>query len=202
MAALSSSLEAVTLHRTFEESSRPFAERIRPRPPSALDSRVPVDMRRAGGPVKADAKVSGVKEIHGLVIRVSDGDTIWVQELPSRNPGGNRKYKIRLERIDAPETGQPFGEESKQHLKKLIATKKVVVRYETEDQYGRILGIVYLDGVDINLQMVADGFAWHYSHFDKSSEYIEAESRARAARRGLWAQAFPERPYDFRRRSR
>lgn len=197
LAAFSLSASAVTHHRPPEERTRPEKP-----VPSALDSIVPVDARRAGAHPKKAAGEAGLKELHGIVTRVSDGDTIWVRELPSRNPTGTRKYKIRLDRIDAPESGQAFGERSKEFLKSLISAKKVVVRYETEDQYGRILGVVYLDGEDINLRMVAEGYAWHYSHFDKTPAYVEAEMKARSARRGLWSQPFPERPYEFRHRER
>ena len=60
------------------------------------------------------------------------------------------------------------------------------------------MGIVYLDGTDINLEMVATGNAWHYAHFDQTPEYAEAEKSARAARLGLWAGESPINPYDFR----
>ncbi len=49
------------------------------------------------------------------------------------------------------------------------------MEYEKLDQYGRILGIIFLGETDINLQMVKDGCAWHYKHFDKTPAYAEAE---------------------------
>ena len=100
--------------------------------------------------------------------RVSDGDTIWVTDALG-------KHKVRMNRIDAPESDQPFGKEATAHLKALIGGKTVRVTYESTDQYGRILGIIYLGETDINLQMVKDGCAWHYKHFDKTPAYAEAE---------------------------
>lgn len=131
------------------------------------------------------------REITGKVTRVSDGDTVWVTD-------ESGKHKVRLNRIDAPESDQPFGKESTAHLKSLIGGRDVRVEYEKLDQYGRILGIIYLGGTDINLQMVRDGCAWHYKHFDNTPAYAEAERAARAAKRGLWAVPNPTNPYEWR----
>ena len=50
--------------------------------------------------------------------------------------------------------------------------------------------------------IAATGNAWHYSHFDKTEAYAEAEESARAARLGLWAAESPVNPYEFRRSQR
>lgn len=136
------------------------------------------------------------KILAGNVIRVSDGDTIWV-----RDRCGQR-HKIRLNRIDAPESNQPFGKESTQHLKTLIGGREILAEYETTDRYGRILGIVYLGEMDINLQMVRDGYAWHYKNFDATPSYSAAESAAQSAKRGLWATTAPIPPHQWRKERR
>ena len=62
------------------------------------------------------------------------------------------------------------------------------VEWTKKDKYGRILGTVWAmlpDRTDINLQMVKDGFAWHYKHFDSTLSYAAAETAARTAH-GLW----------------
>ena len=135
------------------------------------------------------------KTLEGEVTRVSDGDTIWVKGSGEQGKG----VKVRLDRIDAPESKQDYGFEAKEYLNGRIGGKTVKVEWQKKDPYGRILGIVYLDGVDINLEMVATGNAWHYAHFDQTPEYAEAEKSARAARIGLWAGDSPISPYDFRR---
>ena len=104
-----------------------------------------------------------------------------------------------LSKNDAPESRQDYGYEATVYLDKRIGGKTVKVEWQKKDPYGRILGIVYLDGVDINLEMVATGNAWHYAHFDQTPEYAEAEKSARAARLGLWSGESPISPYDFRR---
>ncbi|MBQ4385371.1 MAG: thermonuclease family protein [Kiritimatiellae bacterium] len=138
------------------------------------------------------AWVAGAATLEGKVTRVADGDTIRVTD-------GERRYQVRLERIDAPELRQDYGYEATVYLDKRIGGKTVKVEWQKKDPYGRILGIVYLDGVDINLEMVATGNAWHYAHFDNTPEYAEAEKSARAARLGLWSGESPISPYDFRR---
>ena len=114
-------------------------------------------------------------EIRGRVIAVSDGDTITV--LDEMDQG---KFKIRLDKIDAPEKKQAFGSKSKQFLSSLIFGKQVSIRYRAVDHYGRILGVIYCDGAEINLVMVQNGYAWHYSFYDKTPAYIQAEKQARA----------------------
>ena len=70
-------------------------------------------------------------EIRGRVIAVSDGDTITV--LDEMDQG---KFKIRLDKIDAPEKKQAFGSKSKQFLSSLIFGKQVSIRYRAVDHYG------------------------------------------------------------------
>ena len=134
--------------------------------------------------------------LEGKVTRVSDGDTIWV------TPKGGRREKIRMDRIDAPESQQEYGKEATEYLNRRIYGKTVKVEWERRDKYGRILGVVFLEGNDINLEMVATGNAWHYAYHDKTPAYAAAEKDARANGRGLWAKPSPENPYDFRRRNR
>ena len=134
--------------------------------------------------------------ITGRVTRVSDGDTVWVTD------AAKLKHKVRLDRIDAPEKDQPWGMESSSFLKSWIFGKDVRVEYAKRDRYGRILGVIYVGTNDVNLAMVRTGNAWHYGYFDKKSEYSEAETEARVARRGLWSQDDPTNPYRWRRTHR
>jgi len=139
--------------------------------------------------------------LSGRVVKVADGDTITVLVT-------NVQHKIRLNRIDAPEKGQAFGNVSRQHLASFVAGKDIEVEWEKKDKYGRLLGTVWVDvpsggtnaavRTDINLQMVKDGLAWHYKHFDNTQSYADAETAARAAKRGLWKDPNPIPPYDFR----
>ena len=135
-------------------------------------------------------------EIRGRVVAVSDGDTITVLD------GAHRQAKVRLSGIDAPEKNQPFGTRSRQRLAELVAGREVLVEWDKKDRYGRILGRVLVDGEDINLRMVREGMAWHYTAFSKSQDLHRAEAAAREGRLGLWSGPIPVAPWDFRRSGR
>ena len=73
--------------------------------------------------------------------------------------------------------------------------------------YKRILGDVYVAGeygreLWVNREMIEAGMAWHYVHYDRRQILADAEGNARASRRGLWFDAKPEPPWDFRARER
>ena len=132
-------------------------------------------------------------EIKGKAVAVSDADTITVLDEMDKGI-----FKIRLDKIDAPEKNQAFGSKAKQFLSSLIFGKRVTVRYKAVDRYGRILGVVYYNGAEINLVMVQNGYAWHCSYYDKTPAYIQAEKQARTEKKGLWADPNPINPYEFR----
>ena len=146
-------------------------------------------------------------EIRGRVVRIADGDTLTILATAGRagsmNPPSSAptQHKIRLYGIDAPESHQAFGQKSKQHLSSLVFGKDVRVKYKSRDKYGRILGTIYVDGLDINLEMLRAGLAWHYKRFDSTPAYAAAELEARQNRRGLWADSNPIPPEQFRRAS-
>ena len=133
----------------------------------------------------------------GRVVKVADGDTITVLD------AANVQHRIRLDKIDAPEKAQPFGDASRKHLAMFVAGKIVEVEWTKKDKYGRILGTVWAMlpvRIDVNLQMVKDGFAWHYKHFDNTQSYADAEIAARMAKRGLWKYPAPITPHEFRKK--
>lgn len=131
-------------------------------------------------------------DFSGQVISVHDGDTVRILD-------GKIQKKVRLFGIDAPETNQDFGSVSRDHLKSLVHRKKVKVAFKENDQYGRIVGELYLNEKNINLQMVQDGYAWVYRNFNKSKEYIDSEENAKKSKIGLWAGKNPIPPWEFRR---
>ena len=135
---------------------------------------------------------ANTNSVSGRVVSVADGDTITIIG------DGNAQYKIRLSAIDAPEKSQAFGQKSKQQLSNYVFGKDVTVTWKSKDKYGRVLGTVFVGGKDINLQMVRDGYAWHYKRFDKSPAYAAAEQDARENRRGLWIDPNPIPPEQFR----
>lgn len=147
------------------------------------------------------ANTTIAETIHGKVVGVSDGDTITVLD------GDYQQYKIRLAGIDAPEKSQAFGNRSKEHLSDLVFGKSVSVDWSKKDRYGRTIGKVLVSGTDANLQQVRAGLAWHYKAYEKEQSaidrisYVQAESDARNRRSGLWADAHPIPPWDYRHRT-
>ena len=127
--------------------------------------------------------------LSGQVVKISDGDTITIltQE--------RQQVKVRLYGIDAPEKKQPYGQKSKQFLSNLIAGRSVEIQEKGKDRYKRVLGIVYLDGQDINEQMVLNGYAWAYVKYSKI--YAKQELKARSQNLGLWRDK-PIPPWVFR----
>ena len=130
----------------------------------------------------------------GKVVSVTDGDTIKVL---TKN---KTLYKIRLNGIDAPERSQAFGKKSKSNLSKLVAGKIVDVHFKKTDRYGRILGTIFVDNRDINLEQIKDGYAWVYRRYCKRSDYYNAEEYARKNKLGLWYDKYPIPPWEYRRR--
>lgn len=145
---------------------------------------------------------SGAATLHGMVRQVYDGDTLL---LVARSQG---QLKVRLYGIDAPETakpdrpGQAYSGVAKRVLMYKLLGKAVTVEVREQDQYGRVVGVVRLAGADINAAMVAEGLAWAYRQYlegSYASEYLRLEDQARRRRMGLWQQANPQPPWEFRR---
>jgi len=134
--------------------------------------------------------------LHGKVIAITDGDTIQV--LVDREP-----VKVRLWGIDAPEHDQAFGTRSQQALAASVFGKVVDVEVRGRDRYGRTLGVIRSGPSNANLEQVRTGMAWWYQKYaPKAAEYSNAETAARQARRGLWADTDPTPPWEFRRDKR
>ena len=92
----------------------------------------------------------------GKVVRIADGDTVTVLDV------FKVQHKVRLTGIDAPEREQPFGSRSKQSLNNMVFSKTVTVKTDKRDRYGRELGKVLINGMDVNREQIRRGMAWHY----------------------------------------
>lgn len=128
------------------------------------------------------------------VVGVHDGDTLTGLD------ESKTQFKVRLDAIDAPELGQPFGQAAKKALSEKVFGKDVVVIAKTRDKYGRTVGHVLIDGRDVNLEMLEEGMAWHYAQYDRNKRLADAQQQARADRLGLWVDSEPVAPWDWRSR--
>ena len=136
------------------------------------------------------------------VLAVKDGDTVTVLV------NSSQQMDVRLEGIDAPEHGQPFADASKEHLSGLVSGKDVSLECTGLDEYSRLVCKTLLpNGEDADLDQIKAGLAWHYKQFQRRQSatdratYGAAEDAARRAHIGLWADAHPVQPQDFRHRT-
>src|SRR5215813_13959762 len=141
--------------------------------------------------------VADAATLQAKVVEVTSGNTLVVSNT-------SRSVKVRLKSVAPPEAGQPFFEAARDHLKALVFDQAVTVEY-THLVDGYLEARVFLNGVDIGSQMLRDGVAW----FDHSTDYglkdsdrdlyAQCEQAARAEKRGLWKDAAPVAPWEYRR---
>ncbi len=159
-------------------------------------------------PLCLAATLAVAAELHGTIVGVADGDTVTVLDR------ARTQHKVRLAGIDAPERHQPFGERARQHLSTRVSGKDVVVVWRKRDRYGRIVGTVLAPdcdrnacarSLDVGLELIGAGLAWHYKQYqheqdpDERQRYADAEEAARRSHAGLWRDANPVAPWNFRR---
>jgi endonuclease YncB( thermonuclease family) len=135
-----------------------------------------------------------------VVASVTDGDTL-------RLTNGQR---VRLLQIDAPESGECYGKQSRAALLRLAPVGSTVV-LETDaeldriDRFGRLLRYVRRGATNVNVELVRRGAAAPYFYGGERGRYstrlLAAAQSARAANRGLWGvsrstQLAPDRQVD------
>ena len=124
------------------------------------------------------------------VVQVYDGDTVKVIE-------NGKEIIVRLVGIDAPEIsrikhvpGQPFCLKAKEHLSTLVLNKVVDIKFYAKDESGKLLGEIFADRANINIEMINAGLAEVYRgkppHNLKIDIYREAERKAKKAVIGIW----------------
>lgn len=129
----------------------------------------------------------------GRIVGVSDGDTVTV--LLERTP-----TRCRLYGIDAPESGQAWGQRAKQALSSMVFGRIVEVEVVGKpDRYNRLICRLQLDGRDINLDMVKAGMAWTYTAYNRDRRYLLAQDAAIASKLGLWGDTDAVPPWEYRR---
>jgi endonuclease YncB( thermonuclease family) len=152
---------------------------------------------------------AATQSFEARVVGVADGDTITVLD------ANNVQHRIRLAGIDAPEKGQPFAERSKQSLRRMVMGRLARIEWDEQDRYGRLVGKAWVTPAGINCTrepcpktldagraQITVGLAWHYLGRHQGEEdslaYEFDETEARARRVGLWSEADPIAPWDWR----
>lgn len=130
------------------------------------------------------------------VVGVQDGDTLTCLT------AAQQQIRVRLAEIDAPESAQPWGARSKQALSDICFGKDATLAVQDTDRYGRTVARVDCAGLDANAEQVRAGMAWAYRQYLRDQSLLGLEADAKAARRGLWTDAAPVPPWDWRRGQR
>lgn len=127
---------------------------------------------------------------NGTIIRIIDGDTFVFQTEEG-------SLKVRMFGTDAPERDQPYSKESADFLKQYL-NKDATLKTRGVDRYSRTLGVLYIDGQDINLLSIKKGISWHFKRYSSDIQYAQAEEYARNSKTGLWALQNPIPPWEWR----
>jgi endonuclease YncB( thermonuclease family) len=133
----------------------------------------------------------------GPLVRVADGDTLRVKV---QGVG----MDFRLSQIDAPEKKQPYGDQARAELLRLVSGRQLVLVPVDTDRYGRTVADVWVGNRNVNRELVKSGNAWFYDEFSQDAALYALEQQARSAKRGLWALPAAQRiePWRWRREQR
>ena len=119
-----------------------------------------------------------------VVVRVFDGDSL-IAELEDGS-----EVEVRLLGINAPEGSECHGDAARDTLEQLVdaATVTLVSDAEQTDQFDRLLRYLYVDGLNVNLALIANGdaIALQGDH-SLDLEFVDMAASAAAVDRGLWA---------------
>jgi endonuclease YncB( thermonuclease family) len=130
--------------------------------------------------------------LNGRVVHVIDGDGLILLV-------SDRRLNIRLAHIEAPEQRQPYGIASRQSLSAICGGQLAEADLTGKDRSGHYVARVTCAGTDANAEQVRRGMAWvRDPDLSPDSPLARLQHEARAARRGLWAQAEPVAPWLWR----
>ena len=140
------------------------------------------------------AQAAESRGVQGVVSKVTDGDSLWL------TPAGKPPIKVRLRDIDAPESCQPWGEQARAALTDLALNKVATLQISGRDSYGRTLGVLMIDELNVGKTLVENGHAWSTRSRWDQGPLVKQEKMARALSRGLHGAAGAMQPAEFRRR--
>lgn len=141
-----------------------------------------------------------VHAVAAHVVSVLDGDTFIVRE-------HRKTFTVRLYGVDCPEKDQTFGMEAMNTARRILEDQTITLKTHSTDKYGRMVATVELEsGQTLQEVLVQSGAAWVYPQFCKSPvpclywQGLEWKARWQAV--GLWGQAPPIPPWQWRLKKR
>ena len=140
------------------------------------------------------------EQFTGKVVGIRTGDALSVLRQ-------GQVVQVRLYGVACPEPQQAFGTLARQFtrdvaFRQTVAVVVDAVAMDATNRRGQLIAAVQLpNGRDLSQALVQAGYAWHdtrYAPHDKRLAQLQAE--AQAAQRGLWADANPVPPWEWRQR--
>lgn len=122
-----------------------------------------------------------------------DGDTLEI-----------RGQRVRIQGIDAPETGQtcdlvsrtiPCGQEATEALARKVGRNQVTCTGTERDRYDRLIAVCLVGGIDVGGWLIEQGRAVAFLKY--SRDYVAVERRAKEKKAGIWSTTFLM-PWDYR----
>ncbi len=140
--------------------------------------------KTSSSPISPTPLISPIQNL--VVIGVTDGDTVKL----------NTGREIRLYGVNAPEVKEPYYQEALSFTKNLVLNKEIVYEQEEkykEDKFGRLLGYVFIDGKNLNIELIRNGLAKVVLYQKRAKlkyqdELIAAEKEAKEKRIGVWSE--------------
>ena len=126
------------------------------------------------------AALASAERYHGTVTQVVDGDTLIVRSL-------DQHISVQLEGIDAPDTGEPYAKAAAESLAQLCVQRNADVSSDGSDEYGRVLGTVRCNGINVNEAQLQRGYAVVQPVANTPSSWQALQGEAQRAHRGLWS---------------
>ena len=133
------------------------------------------------------------RSVQGMVSKVTDGDSLWL------TPAGQGAIEVRLRDIDAPESCQTWGDEARRALTELALNKVATLQISGRDAYGRTVGMLMIEDLNVGRFLVENGHAWSVRTRWDQGPLVKQEKMARALTRGLHAMPGAVQPQEFRR---
>ena len=129
--------------------------------------------------------------IIGKVLAAASSNSILLSE-------EGKQVFVELYGIATPGPGQEYYREAKEDLTNKVVGKHVWVEWLETNKDSKPIGIVYVNGRNANLELVADGVAWHDVRVSADQRLANAEFIARQKKLGLWKLGNPLPPWEHR----